>query len=141
MFGCENGRAARAAVEIQKWFATHLTGRLGVEKLVLQTNGGPVTSEHVGTIEMFGITAWHCPNGVANVVSMSDLHREGCDMQLVTNDRNLPAFRVTFPTGVRCLFRQDLDSGMYAFNLNDVSRNLRYSLLSTVKEKTSIYPS
>ena len=113
----------------------HHHSALGVEKLVLQTNGGPVISEHVGTIEVLGIKAWHCPNGVANVVSMSELHREGCDMQLVTDDRNLPAFQVTFPTGVRCLFRQDLDSGMYVLNLNDVPRNLHYSFLSTVNER------
>ena len=103
--------------------------------------GNPVISEHVGTIELLGIKAWHCPDSVANVVSISDLHREGCDMQLVTDDRNLLIFRVTFPTGGRYLFRQDLDSGMYVFNLNDFSRNLRYSFLSTVKGKTSIYPS
>jgi len=41
-------------------------------------------------------------------------------MQLVTDDRNLPAFQVTCPTGARCLFRQDLHSGMYVLNLNDV---------------------
>ncbi len=61
-------------------------------------------------------------------------------MQLVIDDRNLPVFRVTFPTGVRYLFRQDLDIGMYVFNLNDVSRNLRYSFLSIAKEKNVNLP-
>ena len=113
----------------------HHHSTLGVDKLVLETNGGPVTSEYVGTIEVLGIKAWHCPDGIANVVSMSDLHREGCDMKLVTDNRNLPAFQVTFPTGVRCTFKQDTDNGMYVVNLNDVSPNLRHSLLSTVTEK------
>ena len=27
----------------------------------------------------------------------------------------------TFPTGVRCTFKQDTDNGMYVVNLNDVS--------------------
>ena len=112
----------------------HHHSTLGVDKLVLETNGGPVTSEYVGTIGALGIKAWHCPDGIANVVSMSDLHREGCDMKLVTDHRNLPAFQVTFPTGVRCTFKQDADSGMYVLNLNEVSPNLHHSFLSTVTE-------
>jgi len=42
---------------------------------------------------------------------------------------------VTFLTGVRCLFREDLRSGMYVLNVNDVPRNLHYSFVSTVKER------
>jgi len=56
-------------------------------------------------------------------------------MQLVTDDRILLDFQVTFLTEVRCLFRQDLHSGKYVLNLNDVPRNLHYSFLSTVNER------
>jgi len=58
-------------------FNIHHHSALGVDQLVLQTNGGLVTSEHVGTIEVLGTNSWHCLDGVANIVSMSELHKEG----------------------------------------------------------------
>jgi hypothetical protein len=102
--------------------------------LTVHSTGGPRVVTQMGTLRNYGLV-WYCPDGIANIISMSNAEHLGFD---VSYSSASGAFLVTNPkTGTDRVFTRS-DRGLF---YSDVAApaGTDFSLVTTVDDKRSKY--
>ena len=117
------------------------------DELVLATNGGGMTYNHIASLKLFPVRVHYNPDSIATILALKDVASiPGCYITMDT--RVAREMRVTFEDGKTYLFKECGD-GLYFYNTadnagvdedNSINPTVNsYSFLQTVASNENLY--